>query len=223
MLDSTCFSIVFGLMTGYLIRWWLFPEYWNFEVLFDFNNLSKWNKLHLGVILLSAFSVYVIYQDTHKILKEQIDMLTKIVSELSGESEMKKEENDEKDNDFVKLVEDFPNVIEEADLKKLLDSKMDLLSKIQIWRLTSVITLVLAFGSLKLAFDFSSYIGWALIVVTIVLVIYFIYGISKIGKKDPFQDQKKIMENYLEGKRRLNELKQKDMDKPSPANHPELS
>jgi len=110
-------------------------------------------------------------------------------------------------NDFIELIEKYGDFIEEKDLNKLLDTKLDLLSKRYMWILGSLITLVLAWASLKFTFDLSTYFGWIYLGAVIIGSVYLIITARIITKANPFDEQKKIMGQYLEARKKLREKK----------------
>lgn len=140
-------------------------------------------------------------------------------------SETVKEKNNEK-NDFLELVKKYRDTITPEDLKLLLEKRLELPSKFLITTATLFITLsvalilplILILQSVKLPFN--GQIGeWiSLIPIFVILAILYAFLWSQVHKinlqaKQRGKDEKECMEQYLQAKKRLEEIRPKEETK----------
>jgi len=110
----------------------------------------------------------------------------------------------EEGNDFEKLINAFPDSVEESDLTRLLDAKISLFSNLYLWMLGTFITM----GTILLAFQFAKITNIYLlfIVLSIVLGVFFAYSFW-ITRINPFKKQTDIFHEYIKARNRLRSMR----------------
>lgn len=118
-------------------------------------------------------------------------------------------EKDEQKNHFLALVEEYGDVIEEKHLEMLLKSELDLVSKIYIWILTTLIGVAATASALKVVVDPSSIVGWLSWIIVAAFAILFIALYKTVTRIDPLKLKRNYMEDFLIAKRHIAEIKNK--------------
>jgi hypothetical protein len=112
------------------------------------------------------------------------------------------------ENDFLELVEKNSDVITDKDLEILLDNRLEIPIKAYSTVITLVVSVIIALLTIKyFVFDVSSIYGAVATFASFFIIASLFYIYWTIRRMKPFETQKEIMEQYLEAKRRLKELK----------------
>ena len=122
-------------------------------------------------------------------------------------------------NDFLELVEEYPDTVTQEDLKLLLKQRLEIPSKFLTASLTAFISLLIGFTVPMLVFyQILSGLGlegldWyikvtivALVILSLLLIIFIRETIKRSEK------EKRFMEQYLQAKKRLGEIKTKEAE-----------
>lgn len=119
-----------------------------------------------------------------------------------------------KENDFLELVEKNPHVITDKDLEILLEKRLETPMKAYFSAITIVVSTLIALLALRwFVLDFSSIYAAIATFASFFVIASLLYMYWTIRRMKPFEGQKKIMEQYLEAKKRLKELSSKPNDK----------
>jgi len=112
------------------------------------------------------------------------------------------------ENDFLELVEKNSDVITDKDLEILLDNRLEIPIKAYSTVITLAVSVIIGLLTIKyFVFDVSSIYGAVATFVSFFIIASLFYIYWTIRRMKPFENQKEIMEQYLEAKRRLKELK----------------
>lgn len=116
--------------------------------------------------------------------------------------------SEKKQNDFLDLVEGNPDIITDKDLETFLDKTLDIHTQSVFAQVTVVLSFIIALLTLKwFVLDFSSIPSTIATALSFSILALLVYIVLTIRKLKPLETQRKIMEQYLEAKKRLKELK----------------
>jgi hypothetical protein len=118
------------------------------------------------------------------------------------------------ENDFLKLVEENPCVITDKDLETLLEKRLEIPITGYFSAIALSVSVIITLLTLRwFVLDISSIYGTIATFVSFFIIASLFYLYWTIRRMKPFENQKRIMEQYLEAKKRLKELQLKSTEK----------